>query len=209
LEDKKMLGVALSLLSGVVAATPLTPPPWYNFAEDYPMKAFERNWEGVTQFQLLIAPDGTIAQCKVTESSGHEILDTQACFLAEKRIRFRPAKGPDGESVWGVYRSEALWALPEHSLPTTATPDLDLTINKLPDGAIEPPAVKAAYAVDPQGQVSNCTMMPTSLKQPQVLVDIACKEILAQAAGKPVVDPSGRPVAAVKTGAVKFTPGGK
>lgn len=204
-----MPGILLSLISGsVVAATPTVPPPWYNFAEDYPMKAFERKWEGVTQFELLVAPDGAIAGCKVLKSSGHEILDRQACFLADKRVRFQPAKGPDGQPVWGVFRSEALWALPEHKLPSTAAPDLELTVNELPAGAIEPPAVKLAYSVDPQGRVSSCTMMPTSLKQPAVLVDLACKELLSREKGKPVIGPSGQPVAAVKTGAVKFTPGG-
>jgi TonB family protein len=203
-----MMSIALSLLANtVVAATPITPPPWYNFAEDYPMKAFERRWEGITEFQLLVAPDGAIANCKVTKSSGHDILDTQACFLAQKRVKFRPARGPDGRPVWGVYRSEALWALPNHTLPGGAGPDLEVSLNKLPAGATEPPAVKLAYSVDPQGNTSACTVMPTSLKQPSVLVDLGCKELLSREQGKPVIGPSGEPVAAVKTGAVKFNAG--
>jgi TonB family protein len=203
-----MMSVVLSLLSStVVAATPMTPPPWYNFTEDYPMKAFERRWEGITEFELLISPEGTIANCKVTKSSGHEILDTQACFLAQKRIRFHPAKGPDGQPVWGVYRSQALWALPNHTLPAGAGPDLDVSLNKLPAGVVDPPAVKLAYAVDPQGNTSNCTVMPTSLKQPGVLVDLGCKELLSREQGKPVLGPTGQPVPAVKTGAVKFNAG--
>jgi TonB family protein len=46
------------------------------------MQAFEKRWEGVTKFELLIAQDGSIADCKVTESSGHQILDQRTCFLA-------------------------------------------------------------------------------------------------------------------------------
>jgi TonB family protein len=203
-----MPAMLLSLLSGaVVAATPRIPQPWFDFAEDYPMKAFERKWEGVTQFQLLVAPDGSVADCSVLKSSGHEILDTQACFLAQKRITFRPAKGSGGQSVWGLYRTEAKWALPEHQLSGTAAPDLEVTVNKLPNGAKMPPAVKLAYAVDVQGQVSQCTMMPSSLQQPQVLVELGCKQLLSRENGKPVLGPSGQPVPAVRTGAVLFTAG--
>lgn len=199
-----MLGLSLSLLGTVVAATPTTPPPWFKFAEDYPMKAFERKWEGVTQFQLLVAPDGSVSNCSIVKSSGHELLDETTCLLASKRAEFRPARGPDGNVVWGVYRSEAMWALPEHRLATTAAPDLEVSLNKLPAGVSEPPAVKLAYSVDTSGNPSSCTILPTSLKQPAVLVELGCKELLERAPRTPVVDPSGQPVPAVRTGAVLF-----
>ena len=77
-------------------------------------------------------------------------------------------------------------------------------MNKIPDGASQPPAVKLAYAVDAQGNTSACTVMPTSLKQPQALVDVGCKELLGSENGKPVLNPTGQPVAAVKSGAVLF-----
>jgi TonB family protein len=200
-----MPAVLLSMLaSSVIAATPATPQPWFNFMEDYPMKAFDNRWEGVTGFELLISPDGQVARCTVTKSSGHEELDSKTCLLAQKRARFHAAKNSDGQPLWGVYRSEALWALPEHKLVGDAGPDLEVSINKLPSGVTEPAAVKLAYAVDTQGQTSQCTVMPTSLRQPRVLVEIGCKELLSREAGKPVIGPAGQPVAAVKTGAVRF-----
>lgn len=82
-----------------------------------------------------------------------------------------------------------------------------MSVNKLPDGTSEPPVVKLAYAVDAQGNASSCTLHPTSLKQPQVLVELGCKELLSRAGGAPVLGPSGQPVPAVKTAAVKFTAG--
>ena len=200
-----MPGLLIPMLAtSVVAATPSTPPPWFHFMEDYPMKAFEKRWEGVTGFELLVSPQGQVAKCTVTKSSGHEEFDTKTCFLAERRVSFHPAKNSDGQAVWGVYRSEAHWALPEHKLSGNAGPDLEVSISKLPDGVSQPPAVKLAFAVDAQGQTSQCTVMPTSLRQPQVLVDIGCKELLTRESGKPVIGPSGQPVAAVKSGAVLF-----
>ena len=68
-----MSAVLVSLLSGaVVAATPVTPQPWFEF-KDYPMKAFEKSLQGVTQFELLLSPDGKIADCRVTESVPHVV----------------------------------------------------------------------------------------------------------------------------------------
>lgn len=198
-----MLGVALSLLSGVVAANPVTPMPWFEF-KDYPMKAFEKKWEGVTRFELLIAPDGKIATCKINSSSGHEEFDELSCHLAQKRVKFSPARDANGQAVWGVYRTQAVWAFPEHQLSAPPPPDIEVSLNKIPDGAKEPPAVKLAYSVDASGNPSSCTMMPSSLQQPQVLVDLACKQLLESMPKAPVITPAGQPVAAVKTGAVLF-----
>lgn len=198
---------SLMLAGAVVAATPITPEPWFDFAEDYPMKAFEKKWEGITQYQLLIAPDGTIAECSVVKSSGYEEFDSKTCFLTQKRAKFRPARNSDGQAVFGVYRGEVRWAMPERKLPIAAAPDLELSLNKLPAGTTEPPAVKLAYAVDVQGNTSSCTLMPSSLRQPAVLVELGCKELMQREEGKPVLGPSGQPVPAVKTGAVLFKSG--
>jgi TonB family protein len=198
-----MLGVALLLAGSVVAATPETPLPWFEF-RDYPMKAFEKNQEGVTRFELLISPDGNIASCKILSSSGHEELDTTTCYLAQKRVKFQPARNGEGQRVWGLYRSQAVWAIPDHRLYAPPAPDLEVTLNQLPANTTKPAAVKLAYAVDASGNRSSCTMMPDSLRQPQVLVDVGCKQLLESADHKPVLGPNGQPVPAVVTGAVLF-----
>lgn len=201
-----MPALFLSLISSaVVAATPVTPQPWFEF-KDYPMDAFEKNWEGVTRFQLLIAPDGQIANCAVTGSSGHESLDDKTCFLASKRAKFSPARGPDGAAAWGVYRSQAVWVFPERKMVgANPGPDLEISLNKLPAGTSQPPVVKLAYAVDPQGNPSSCSLMRSSKPQPQQLVDVGCKQLLEGLGKQPVVSPTGQPVSAVKTAAVQFS----
>lgn len=203
-----MLSATFMLLAGSVsAATPVTPLPWFEFT-DYPMKAFEKKAEGVTRFELLVAPDGAIADCAIVSSSGNAELDRTTCFLATKRVKFNPARGDSGTPMWGVYRSQALWALPENRISAPPAPDLEISINRLPDGAEEPAAVKLAYAVDQSGNASSCTLMPSSLKQPQVLVELGCAELLKRAPRTPVVAPSGQAVPVVKTGAVLFKPEG-
>jgi TonB family protein len=198
-----MLGAALLLTGSVVAATPQTPLPWFEF-RDYPMKAFEKNEEGVSRFELMISPDGSIASCKILSSSGHDELDKTTCYLAQKRVKFSPARNADGTPVWGIYRSQAIWAIPDHRLSARPAPDLEVTLNQLPANTVKPAAVKLAYAVDASGNRSSCTMTPDSLKQPQVLVDVGCKQLLESEDHKPVLGPSGQPVPAVVTGAVLF-----
>ena len=198
-----MLGASLLIAGTVTAATPVTPQPWFEF-KDYPMKSFEKKEEGVTGYQLMISPDGRVASCKITQSSGHDELDKTTCFLAAKRVKFRPAINGEGQAVWGVYRSRASWAMPEHQLDAGPAPDLEITLNHLPADTVEPAAVKLAYAVDLNGKPSSCTIMPNSLRQPQVLVEVGCKQLLQSRDDRPVLGPDGQPVAAVLTGAVLF-----
>ena len=198
-----MFVAALLLAGTVVAATPETPLPWFEF-KDYPMKAFEKNQEGVARFELLISPSGQISNCKILSSSGSEELDKTTCYLAQRRVKFRPARDDSGMSTWGVYRSQAVWAIPDHRLSAPPAPALEVTLNKLPANTTQPAAVKLAYAVDANGNRSSCTMMPDSLRQPQLLVDVACKQLLGSEDHKPVLGPGGQPVPAVVTGAVLF-----
>lgn len=201
-----MLLAGLSLVANVVAATPIASTPWFTF-DDYPMKAFEKHWEGVTGIELLVSPDGSVASCTVTQPSGHAVLDEETCKLARIRGRFQPARGPNGEAVYGVYKSHVTWAMPGHSLNAASAADLEVSLNRLPAGTTQPAAVAVAYALDAQGHASGCAAMPDSPKQPDILVQLGCKQLIAKDAGAPVTGPSGAPVPAVKTGAVEFTSG--
>jgi TonB family protein len=199
-----MPGLMLLFAGSVIAATPATAQPWFEF-KDYPMQAFEKRWEGVTKFELLIERDGSIADCKVTESSGHEILDQRTCFLASKRAKFRPAHGPHGELAYGVYRSQAVWVFPERTmLNANPGPDLEVSVNKLPEGTLEPPVVKLAYAVDAKGNAGSCSLMRSAPKQPSALVEVGCQQLLQRVSHTPLVAPTGQPVTVVRTAAVKF-----
>jgi TonB family protein len=195
------------LLGSVVAATPTSPPPWFSFT-DYPQKAFDKEWQGTTNFALLIAPDGRVAKCSILKSSGHELLDRETCRLARGRARFAPATGADGAPAYGVYRSQVVWARPDREgVNPDVGPDLELTVAQLPGGTKQPIGVMLAYMVDARGNPSSCTALPASRGQPQTLVDLACREWLSRAVRAPVTGPANEPVSAVQTAAVQFTPG--
>lgn len=192
-------------LAAVTAAVPTPKSLWFEF-HDYPMKAFEKHWEGVTRFDLLVDPSGRVANCTVSKSSGHEDLDKTTCSLASFRARFAPARGPAGEPAYGVYRSQAIWVIPEHSLPnTTPGPDLQVSVNTLPQGTQDPPAVQVAYMVDASGRISACAGLKGSPAQPAALVDVACHQIASRLPQQPAMTQDGQTVPVVRTAAVLFT----
>jgi TonB family protein len=192
----------LLLLSSVIATTPATPLPWFDL-NDYPTKAFEREWQGTTNFDVIVGPDGRSVDCRISKSSAHEMLDRQACWVAMKRARFTPAIGPNGERAFGVYRSQVVWSRPDRAgLQRDLGPDLQISVNQLPPGATDQTSVKLAYFVDAQGSPSSCTPLPDSAKQPQDLVHLACQALFEKMGREPVTA-KGAAVAAVKTAAVK------
>lgn len=201
------MGLFASLLSAsVIAAAPANPLPWFTF-DDYPQKAFDREWKGNATFELLVAPDGKPAKCTITHSTGYDILDRTTCFIAMQRARFTPARGPDGGDVYGVYRSQVIWHRPDQDkLQGEPGPDLEVTIAALPSGAKDPPAVKLAYFVDAQGNPSACTPLPDSKVQPKPLLDAACAQLFGRIQRSPVTT-DGATVPAVRTAAVLFTVG--
>lgn len=198
-----MSAVGSLLMSAVVAATSATPLPWFN-VDDYPTEAFKREWQGVTSFEVVVAPDGRAADCVITKSSGHGMLDRQACFVASKRAHFTPAVNPSGQPAYGVYRSQVVWRRPDRqtSLQQDLGPDVEISVNQFPAGASSPMAVKLAYFVDQQGNPSSCTAMPDSRGEPAPIIDVACQVLLQHVARQPVTA-HGAAVAAVRTAAVK------
>lgn len=190
------------LVSAVIATTPATPLPWFDL-NDYPTKAFEREWQGTTNFDVIVDPQGRSIDCKIAKSSGHEILDRQACWVAIKRARFSPAIGADGERAFGVYRSQVVWSRPDRTgVQRNLGPDLEISVNQLPAGTAGPTAVKLAYFVDAHGSPSACTPLPDSARQPKQLVDLACQALFQQLP-REAVTANGSAVAAVKTAAVR------
>jgi len=199
------MGVFL-LAGSVIAATSASPLPWFT-VDDYPTKAFEREWQGVTSFDVIVDQSGKAADCKITKSSGYEMLDRQACWVAMKRAQFTPASGANGERTYGVYRSQVVWARPDRDgggLQRDLGPDLEVTVSQLPAGSQGPIAVKLAYFVDAQGNASACTALPGSNADPATIVEAACKALLQQAGHQPVTA-MGTTVPAVRTAAVKVS----
>lgn len=98
--------------------TPRNPAPsngpvgWVT-TEDYPRLALARGWEGNLTYQLDISPAGRVEDCRVTSSTGFDVLDQAACRQISRRARFRPATDQRGAEVGGTYRGSVTWQIPE------------------------------------------------------------------------------------------------
>lgn len=98
--------------------TPRAPRPangptgWVTNA-DYPGRALSRGWEGDVGYALDIGANGRVEQCRVLASSGHEVLDTTACRMIERRARFDPATDHNGARVAGSWRGTVSWTIPQ------------------------------------------------------------------------------------------------
>ncbi len=100
-----------------VAAPPPPPKPaeprgrsqdWVT-TNDYPSRALREEREGTTAFRVTISPDGTVASCTVTSSSGSPDLDEATCKNISRRGRFRKPS----EGYGTTWSSRVKWVIPE------------------------------------------------------------------------------------------------
>lgn len=80
---------------------------------DYPSRALREEREGVTRFRLTVGPDGRVADCQITGSSGSPDLDEAACANLRRRARFNPATDGEGQPTTGSYSNSVRWQIPK------------------------------------------------------------------------------------------------
>ena len=68
-------------------------------ADDYPASAQASGAEGTSQATITIGPDGRVAGCNITRSSGNSALDAATCNIIRRRAKFVPAKDSNGNAV--------------------------------------------------------------------------------------------------------------
>ncbi len=96
-----------------VGASPRNDPGRWVTDADYRSAWIRRDMAGTARFRLEIAANGAVTDCTVTSSTGHEALDTATCSLIQRRAKFQPARGSEGEPVAGSFESSILWRLPQ------------------------------------------------------------------------------------------------
>jgi TonB family protein len=79
---------------------------------DYPAEAIRAHQEGVTLARLIVDTEGRVEDCAIVGASGAAALDAQTCALAQRRGRFRPATGADGQPMRSVFVLRVVWLLP-------------------------------------------------------------------------------------------------
>ena len=95
------------------AAVPKGNPGSWATSNDYPSRALREEREGVTGFRVTVGPDGKVADCSVTSSSGSPDLDQATCDNVRRRARFQPATDGEGNPTSGSYSNRIRWVIPK------------------------------------------------------------------------------------------------
>jgi TonB family protein len=83
--------------------------------EDYPAEALRNELEGTVGFRLNVGRDGTVTGCTVSQSSGHDSLDSTTCRLLTARARFTPARDTLGRATTDSVSGRIVWRIEEDS----------------------------------------------------------------------------------------------
>jgi protein TonB len=84
----------------------------YFSTDDYPSDARRARAQGDTLVSMTIGPDGRVANCMVTASSGSSALDVASCRILRQRARYSPARDAAGNPTTGRDSGRITWRLP-------------------------------------------------------------------------------------------------
>src|SRR3954447_10224718 len=101
---------------------------WDIFLKLYPKRALDAREEGAVGFTVTLDSKGDVANCQVTHSSGHPLLDQETCKLVTLNAQFKPdpSLGPsqtkthEGVITWKLPNSTATLAAPQAIAATDA-----------------------------------------------------------------------------------------
>lgn len=108
------------------AAPPPPPPPpapskargatvkggWTSrFNQEYPSRALREEREGTVGVRVTVGPDGRVASCSVTSSSGSPDLDAAACEGMNRFGKFNPALDDAGNPTTGSFVTRITYKL--------------------------------------------------------------------------------------------------
>lgn len=212
---------------GVPAPPPRPLPPQraranlnsYFSMDDYPAAAIRAYHEGTTAFRLLIGPDGRVAECAVTGSSGSAPLDEATCRILRSRARYTPARNAEGSPVNGADSGRVTWRLPgsydRAGLAMAYRPTRLLnaeathpTLADLPPAVTPPPDPNRRsglrLVVGQQGRVVACDIQMTSGSP--ALDAAACQLYFARARYEPGRNQGGFAVCDVTWDLVEWAP---
>jgi hypothetical protein len=181
---------------------------WTLFSgDDFPSSIMRQQDTAIVGVRLTIDPVGKLQACSAEFTSVLANLDAYTCDIIRRRAQFQPARGPDGQSAYGIIRTPITWTVNADSPRSPA--DLELTVSRLPKGIKSPAVARLMFAVDERGHPSSCQQeeppAPAVPALPPELVKIACAELLQSYVAIPARDASGRPVASVQDARVNFS----
>ena len=172
--------------------------------------------QGINRFistRTTVKPDGTTQDCGFERGSGDRKLDALTCAIILRRATFQPATWVDGSPAYAVFRTPVSWTIggppSKKELRDAYSPDITITVSRLPEGAPDPTNVHLMIAVDESGRIVACDEAPKDTRDHSktfpALAPLACQEMARQLKPRPAKDGSGNPVRSVQSATANVT----
>lgn len=202
-----MFGAAILLASAISA--PSFPDAALRRLNEYPTWAVREGKSTAAVLDLLVTPDGWVRDCTVISFVGDERLARVECEI-HKRVRMRPAIGPDGAPIAAKYRTWInLWvdnnsAQQRQVQQAKWPPDMTLKLANLSERTHEPIDIELELLVDTTGAVIVCEAgRRYEESKHAALVQAGCREAMKLTV-EPLVESSGAAVQHVANLRVRF-----
>ena len=179
-------------------------PGLWATTNDYPSVALQKEIEGTVGFTVTVGPDGRVADCVITSSSGFSELDLATCTNVKRRALFEPARDPSGNPTTGKYANRVRWQIPVSapSIVFPRGPEMQgsawarILPTDFPRAALSEKRqgkVKIEMAISSAGVVEGCKVLESSTH-----LDLdaeSCKIASNRAKFGPALDLAGQPTA--------------
>jgi len=194
-----MLSVLLAA-AAVTAPVPNMATDWWSDYYDTPTQGLARGELSVVVAEIVVNTYGGFAGCIGHVYAGNPQMGPYVCSRLQKRAEFKPARGPDGRKVIGVYRKLIVVANVDKSTQFKS-PDFGIHVPGQAASASDNP-FEIQFYLDANGQVSDCSLIDAvglHLERHKQVVDPAtveraCAEVPNQLHPLPVLDKQGHPV---------------
>ena len=92
------------------APVPKNPQQLARFIQErYPTQHLRDGEGGTVSVQLTVNREGQVTACQIAKSNRPAVFDDYVCFGMLRMAEFEPARGPDGEPRYGIYRTRVTY----------------------------------------------------------------------------------------------------
>jgi hypothetical protein len=190
----------------LAAATATAPVPnmttdWWSDYYDTPSGGLASGELSVVVAEITVDKHGAFTDCTGHAYTGNPQMGPYVCSRLKLRGEFKPARGPDGQKVVGIYRKLIIVAN-VNGETRFQSPDFGIRVRsngtKVSDNPFE-----IQFYLDESGHMSDCSLVDqvdiNLLRHKQVVdpavVQNACSEVPVQLKPRPPRDKQGHPIA--------------
>lgn len=187
-------------LAGAVAPVPSMTTDWWSDYYDMPSQGLAPGELSVVVAEITVNEHGGFAGCVGHAYAGNPQMGPYVCSRLKKRATFKPARGPDGRKITGVYRKLIIVANVRTETRFSA-PEFGIRIPSNGETPGDNP-FEIQFYLDANGRVSDCSLIDevdiNLLRHKQVVdasfVRRACVEVAVQLKPVPPRDKQGNSV---------------